>query len=288
MIFYRDLRRKLVRKLSKKELDILPRSYQIIGKIILIKLKPELVKHKKTIGDAIVHIFPYVHTVCLLKGIKRVTRKPDIEIIGGCKEHEPAPSTQTLHKEHGCQFLLDVSEVMWSKGNKQERIRLTKLVKKSETIVDMFAGVGYFSIFIAKYCSPKKVYAIDINPKAIEYLRKNVWLNDVEDKIEILQGDCRRFSKLLENTADRVIMGYLFDTEKFLLYAFKIAKNNCVIHFHRTVKTNEIKKLKEKIMKIGRKNKYKIKILRTKKVKSYAPKIWHIVFDLKVVKNRSI
>jgi len=152
----------------------------------------------------------------------------------------------------------------------------------------MFAGIGYFSIFISNYCNPKKVYAIDINPKAIEYLRKNVWLNNVEDKIEILQGDCRKFSKFLENTADRIIMGYLFDTEKFLPSALRIAKNICVIHFHKTVKTDEIKKLKEKIMEIGRKNKYKIKILRTKKVKSYAPKIWHVVFDLKVVKKRRV
>jgi len=283
MTFYRKLRKKLIARLSKEELDILPRGYQIIGKILLIRLKPGLIKHKKIIGNALIHIFPYIHTVCLLKGIKKITRKPDVEIIAGCKEHEPAPSTQTLHKEHGCQFLLDISEVMWSEGNKHERIRLTKLVKNNETIVDMFAGIGYFSIFIAKYCNPKKVYAIDINPKALEYLRKNVWLNNVEDKIEILQGDCRKFSKLLENTADRIIMGYLFDTEKFLPSALRIAKNNCIIHFHKTAKTVEIKKLKEKIMGIRN---HKIKILRTKKVKSYAPKIWHVVFDLKVTKRR--
>nr|NIO44248.1 methyltransferase domain-containing protein [Candidatus Aenigmarchaeota archaeon] len=150
-----------------------------------------------------------------------------------------------------------------------------------ETIVDMFAGIGYFSIFLAKYCKPKKIYAIDVNPKAIDYLRKNVWLNKVENKIEILQGDCRKFAKLLEDTADRIIMGYLFKTEKFLPYALKIAKKTAIIHFHRTVKEEEIDKLKEKIMK-----KFNVKVLRTKKVKSYAPKIWHVVYDLKISKPR--
>jgi tRNA wybutosine-synthesizing protein 2 len=143
----------------------------------------------------------------------------------------------------------------------------------------MFAGIGYFSIFIAKYSKPKKIYAIDINPKAVEYLRKNIWLNNVEDKIEILQGDCRRFFKVLENTADRIIMGYLFETEKFLPFALKIAKNGCVIHFHRIAKENEIDKLRQKIIEIS---KNKIKVLKVIKVKSYAPKIWHYVFDLKV------
>ena len=277
MSFYTKLRNILKNKLTEKELDYLPKGYQIVGNILLIKLNKKLLKHRKLIGKSIIGILPYVHTVALIKGIKKQTREPQIEIIAGCKK------TQTLHQEHGCKFLLDVSEIMWSQGNKEERIRLIKTVKPKEKIVDMFAGIGYFSIFLAKYCEPEKIYAIDINPKAIDYLRKNIWLNNVENKIEILQGDCRNFAKFLENTANRIIMGYLFKTEKFLPHALKIAKNNAIIHFHRTVKQEEIDKIREKLEK-----KAKVRVLRTKKVKSYAPKIWHVVFDLKVIKNRSI
>jgi tRNA wybutosine-synthesizing protein 2 len=280
MSFYTKLRSKL--KLNEKESDALPHGYQIIGKILLIKLKPKLIRHKKIIGKTVLELFPYVHTVCLMKEIKNKERKPKIEIIAGCK------NTQTLHKEHGCQFLIDVSKLMWSQGNKEERLRLVKLVKPNETIVDMFAGIGYFSIFIAKYSNPRKVYAIDINPEAIEYLRKNIWMNNVENKIEILQGDCRKFAGLLEDISDRIIMGYLFNTEKFLPYALKIAKANAFIHLHRTVKIEDIEKIKEKIVEIGKKNNCKIKIINMIKVKSYAPKIWHFVFDLKVIKNRGI
>lgn len=274
MSFYTKLKSRLKDKLTNKE--DLPHGYQLIGKILLIKLKPSLHKHKREIGKAILELFPYVHTVCLIKDIKDIERKPEIEIIAGCKV------TQTLHKEQGCQLLIDVSKIMWSQGNKEERVRLTKLVKPNEVVVDMFAGIGYFIIFIAKYSKPKKIYAIDINPQALDYLRKNVWLNGVENKIEVLQGDCRKFASLLENTADRIIMGYLFETEKFLPYALKIAKNNSYIHLHRTVKQEEIEKIKKKIIKIGKRNKCKIRILKVNKVKSYAPKIWHVVFDLKV------
>lgn len=279
MSFYSKLQDKLENKLSGRELNDLPHGYQIVGRILLIKLKPKLLKHKKIIGKTILQLFPYIHTVCLIKDIVGIERKPKIEIIAGCK------NTQTIHKEHGCQFLIDVSKVMWSQGNKEERIRLTKIIKPNETIVDMFSGIGYFSIFIAKYCKPKEVYAIDINPEALEFLRKNIWINDVESRIEVLQGDCRKFSSLLEDTADRIIMGYLFKTEKFLPYALKIAKRNAVIHLHRTVKIEEIEKIKRKIVEIGKKNKYKIKVLKVNKVKSYAPKIWHVVFDLKVYKS---
>jgi tRNA wybutosine-synthesizing protein 2 len=279
MTFNDKLRNKLENNFSEEELRFLPKGYQIVGSILLIKLNKNLMKHKKIIGEKIIEILPYIKTVCLIKEIKKTIRKPEIEIIAGLKK------TQTLNKEHGCKFLLDVSDIMWSQGNKNEKMRLAKMVRPGEIIVDMFAGIGYFSIILANYCKPKKIYAIDINPKAIEYLRKNAWLNEVEDKIEILQGDCRKFSKPLENTADRVIMGYLFNTEKFLSYALKIAKDNAVIHFHRTVKEEEIDKFKEKLIKIGIKNKVKIRVLKIKKVKSYAPKIWHVVFDLRVTKR---
>lgn len=278
MTFNDKLRNRVGNKLSSEELDLLPKGYQIVGSILLIKLNKKLMKHRKLIGRKVIEILPYIKTVCLIKEIRNDIRKPEIKIIAGLKR------TQTLNKEHGCKFLLDVSDVMWSQGNKNERIRLAKITRPKETIVDMFAGIGYFSIILAKYCNPDKIYAIDINPKAIEYLRKNAWLNNVEDRIEILQGDCRKFSHLLENTADRIIMGYLFDTEKFLPYAFKIAKRNSYIHFHRTVKQEEIEKVKKKIIELGKKNKCKIKILNVHKVKSYAPKIYHVVFDLKIKK----
>lgn len=277
MSFYQKLSQNLKGILVKKELELLPRSYQIIGKILLIKLKPELLKQKKLIGKEILKLLPYVHSIALQKEIKGAVRKPKIEIIAGCKR------TQTLHKEHGCKFLIDINKIMWSKGNKEEKKRLFKQVKHGEVVVDMFSGLGYFSIILAK--KARKIYAIDINPEAIKYLGKNVWLNKCENKIEILKGECRKFAPLLKNRADRIIMGYIYETEKFLPAALKIAKNKSIIHFHRTVKIDEIEKLKQEIVKIARKSNCKIKFLLCKKVKSYAPNIWHVVLDLKVIKS---
>jgi tRNA wybutosine-synthesizing protein 2 len=270
MPFYKILRKELEGSLSSKELEVLPRGYQVIGNILILKLDKKLLRHRRLVGKSIIRMFPHIRTVCLFKGLKSATRKPDVEVIAGC-------GTITLHREHGCQFLIDVAESMWSKGNKEERIRLTKLAKPNETIVDMFAGIGYFSIFLAKYSKPKKLYAVDINPKALEYLRKNAWLNKVESRIEVLEGDCRLFAKLLENTANRIVMGYIFDTEKFLPYALKIARNNCIIHFHRNIKDGDVDKIKEKLQKVG-------KIMKTVKVKSYSPNTNHYVFDLKITK----
>jgi len=99
---------KLSERLDLKEKDELPRGYQILGKILIVKLKPKLLRHRKEIGKAILEMFPYIRTVCLAKDITGAERKPKIEVIAGCK------NTLTLNRENGCQFLVDVSKVMWS------------------------------------------------------------------------------------------------------------------------------------------------------------------------------
>ncbi|MBR9682539.1 MAG: class I SAM-dependent methyltransferase family protein [Candidatus Aenigmarchaeota archaeon] len=261
MTFYDDLSKKV----KIKEKDLLPRRYNLLGKILLVKLKPELFRYRRRIGKAILELIPYVHTVCLDNGVSGKTRKPSIEVIAGCKD------TETLHTEYGCKFFLDVSQNMWSKGNKGERARMKK-IKKGEVIIDMFAGIGYWSVFVAK--NAKKVYAIDINPKAIKYLEKNIWINKVENKVEVLKGDCRKYSDLLENTGDRIIMGY-FDTKKFLPYAVKMAKKNAIIHYHDVCPIDKLEELKNYVSKFG-------KIIDVRKIKSYSPKVAHFVIDLRV------
>lgn len=250
-------------ELTSKEL---PRGYQIVGKVLLVRLKPKLYKHRRAIGKAVLKLLPYLHTVALERGFEGITRKPKIEIIAGKR------SLNTLHKEHNCVFNLDLRKSMWSKGNKFERQRIVKLAKPHETVVDMFAGVGYWSIFLAK--KVQKIYAIDINHDAVKYLQRNIFLNKVESKVEILEGNCKRFSKALKGVADRIVMGYLYDTEKFLPAALTMAKKGASIHMHRIVKNYEIEKIKRDLPE-------SMKVLGVKRVKSYAPNVWHVVFDLR-------
>ena len=191
MSFYTKLSKHLEGKIPSSKLSLLPRSYNVLGKILILKLKPSLYAHKKKIGKAILGVLPCIQTVALQKTISGAKRKPKIEIIAGKK------LTSTIHKEHNCRFFINIKDLMWSKGNKTEKLRMKNLVKPRETVVDMFAGIGYFTIIIAKHCNPKKIYAIDINPKASEYLERNVLLNKVRN-VKILRGNCKDFANILE------------------------------------------------------------------------------------------
>jgi tRNA wybutosine-synthesizing protein 2 len=259
--------------------NILPKGYQKIGDIVIISLHPSLIKYEKKIGEIILKNIPNVRVVCRKTGpVEGEIKKPQLKVIAGDK------NTETIHKEGKCIYKMDVRKIMFSKGNINERHRLQKQVKEGEVIVDLFAGIGYFSIGIAKFCNPKIIYAIDVNPIAIEYLRENIKLNKVEGKIVPILGDCREVVRKLGKIADRVIMGFLPGTYRFLDSAFSVLKEEGgIIHYHDVFKEEELFEKPIEILKnAAERNGYKLsEILYKGIVKSYAPRIYHIVIDTK-------
>jgi tRNA wybutosine-synthesizing protein 2 len=263
-------------KLSKRELSLLPSSYQKIGNIVILNLKEKLWKHDKKIGKIILEKIPDTKTVCRrIDFIKSQYRKPALKIIAGGKK------TETLHKEHGIVYRLDVNEIMFAKGNLNERNRISKLVNKNEVVVDMFAGLGYFSLGIAKTSKPKTVYSIEINPITYSYLKKNIELNKVENKIIPIIGDCIVELPNLGRIADRVIMGLLPSCREYLIDAMRVIKPNGIMHYHGTAK--EWKELLDDVKIAADIEGLKVKLIEKTRVKSYAPKIYHWVLDCRIL-----
>ena len=210
---------------------VLPSSYQIIGTVLLLKLaKIKSFDEKRKIASAIINLLPYIKTVCEIIKVEREFRIPKIRKLAG-------NGTVTTHKEHEILYKLDASKIMFSKGNLNERQRLIRQVKKNEIIVDMFSGIGYFSLGLAK--NARKIYAIEKNPVAFRYLKENIKLNKTKNIIPIL-GDNRKISKNLTGKADRIIMGYFPNTEKFLPSAITMLKKKGIIYFHNTYREGEL------------------------------------------------
>jgi len=123
---YATLSDLLAGKLSKNELKLLPRGWQILGDIIIVSIPPQLETRKHEIGEALLQFYPRCKTV------SGPYREPDVEVIAGS-------GTETIHKENGCKFKLDAANIMFSPGNLDERKRMSML-GKDEIVVDMFAG----------------------------------------------------------------------------------------------------------------------------------------------------
>jgi len=270
------LQEELKNKISSEELSLLPSSYQKIGNIVILNLKEELWKHDKKIGSIILKKIPNTKTVCKRTDfITTQYRQPAVKVIAGKKK------TKTVHKEYGILYKLNVKKIMFAKGNLNERIRVSKLVKKDEVVVDMFAGIGYFSLGIAKTSKPKKVYAIEINPITYNYLKQNIGLNDVEDKIIPIFGDCIVELPKLGRIADRVIMGLLPSCKEYLVDAMKVIKPNGIIHYHGTAK--DWKELFDDVKTAAEIEGVKVELIEKIRVKSYAPKIYHWVLDCRIL-----
>jgi len=263
----------LKEQLSPEELDALPRGWQIIGDVALVHI-PQVLQAKKTlVAEGLLKLYPRCRTVLETKRIAGEYRQPIVEKIVG-------DGTETLHKENYVVFKLDVARLMFSQGNFFERLRMGT-VGKGERVVDMFAGIGYFSLPMAVHAKPEKVIAIEINPLSYGYLCENVRLNHVEDIVEPVLGDCRE--KAPESWADRVIMGYVGTTQEFLPWGIRTLKPGGILHYHETtpeklVFERPIGYIRAEAGRQGR----KAEILKMIKVKKYSPGVWHVVVDARI------
>jgi tRNA wybutosine-synthesizing protein 2 len=255
----------------------IPSGYQVIGDIMLLKIPGLAGDEKKKIADAVIKLFPNIRSVCESSGIEGELREPNIKLIAGER-------TTTIHRENNVLYHLDVSQVMFSKGNLLERKRLISQVKKDEVIIDMFAGIGYFSLGIAKFTKAGKIYALEKNAAALKFLRNNMKINKI-DNIDAIFGDCRDMAETVENIADRIIMGYFPGTEVFLPAAIKLAKNNGILHFHNSYGENEIWKKPENQIADACRGICEYRILNRKKVKSIGPRRYHVVLDIIIKKS---
>ena len=258
-----------------------PRAIDIIGEIAIVEIPPELEKHKRIVGEAILQAHKHVRTVLAkssaIGGIKRLR---EYEVIIG------SGRTETIHRENGCVYHLDVRKVYFSPRLSFEHKRVASQVKMNETVIDMFAGVGPFSILIAKTHENVRVYAVDVNPDAVKYLERNVIANRVLGKVVPILGDAEKvIQERLLGTADRVIMNLPEKAFKYVDAACKAIKpKGGIIHYYRFAdKPNPIEKIEKELRRaLAKANRRLDYIVSARKVREVAPRKWQVVIDAKI------
>ncbi|MCX8201244.1 MAG: class I SAM-dependent methyltransferase family protein [Candidatus Caldarchaeum sp.] len=251
---------------------------KFLGTVALVRVPKESGIDVEQLAAKIMEKNRAVKTVLQIEKVDGVFRVPVVRHVAGCAD------TQTIVREDGIVYKLDAAKLMFSLGNSFERRRMRRIPEPGEVVVDMFAGVGQFTIPVAKSAA-SHVHAFELNPVAYQYLVENIRLNHVEEKVSAYNVDCRKASETgLAGKADRVLMGYLWGTVEFIETAYRLVKpTGGVIHFHEVGETvGGWTSLYEKCQKAAEKLGYRVELLGKRVVKTYSPKFSHWVLDLRV------
>ncbi len=201
----------------------------IIGDIAILRVPFGMSPDElRPLAEKLLEVLPYIRSVwAAVSPVRGEYRLREFVHLAGEERSE------TLYREHGCVFKVDIRRVYISPRLCYEHRRVASLVQPGEVVVNMYAGAGLFSIIIAKYSRPKKVYSIDINPDAYRYMVENVRLNRVEHLVEPILGDAARvIEERLQGVADRVLMPLPDLVMEHLPYALKALKGRGYIHVY--------------------------------------------------------
>lgn len=277
--------RKLIELLSDKLpphlLASVPHSIDFVGDIAVVEVPSELEDYKAIVGGALLETHKRLSTVLAKSSaVGGEYRVREFETIGGVDK------TKTVHREYGCLFHVNLAKAYFSPRLSYEHNRVASLVKEGETVLDMFAGVGPFSILIAKKHKKVHVYAVDANPEAIQLLTKNIVVNRVEAKITPILGEAKQVvAGRLKASSDRVIMNLPEKAIEYVGAACEAIKpEGGIIHYYEfTSASQPLETAKTRLQEVVKQTNRKLdEILHSRIVRGTAPFTWQVVVDARI------
>ena len=256
--------------LSKKLSDFVPKAFDIVGDIAIFNEFPKELKLKeKIIANKLLETHKNIHVVA--KKSKKYSgrlRTPKINVLAGEKRKE------TIHIESGCKFKLNIEKCYFSTRTGSERLRIASLIKKNESVLVMFSGIGAFPIIISKKSKAKKIFGIELNRIADKYANENIKLNKIKN-VDLFKGDVKRILPQIEKKFDRILMPLPKSADSYLDLAIKKLKQKGTIHLYMFASEDEFKDLIKKY-------KLKFKNVKITKCGKYSPRVYRICLDLKI------
>ena len=260
----------------------LPKSYDIVGDIAILELNTDFVPYEQNVAQAILAIHSNIHAIYAKAG-----RVEGDERIRPLRHLAGESRTTTIHREFGCSFMVDLSKVFFSPRLSTEHQRVANLVDEGERVVDMFAGVGPFSILIAKTAKDVMVDAIDSNPDAVRLIEENARINKVASKLRVHMGDAGKvIHEEMLHQATRAIMNHPSASRHFVGAACDaLSPSGGIIHYYtfsegQDPEVGARRELEYSLKSIG----YKIREVQTvRRVREVAPMKWQTVVDAEII-----
>ena len=201
----------------------------VVGDVAIVKLGEFTPRERRKVGEALLRSMKNVRVVMEQEGgIEGEFRLRKLRHLAGERR------TTTVHRENGCAFKVDVAKCYFSPRLSTERLRIARLVKPDEKVLNMFAGVGPFTIPIAKFARAT-VTSCELNSLAAKLHEENDRLNKVDGLVTVVRGDAAELPSVTRTKFDRVLMPHPSEADRFLPTALLMAKKGATIHFYRHV-----------------------------------------------------
>ena len=246
----------------------------MIGDIAIVKLRPGVGGDEEALAKAIMQEMKSVRCVYGQEGgIEGDFRLRKLRHLGGEER------TTTMHKENGIRLKLDVETCYFSPRLSTERLRIAEQVGSGEKVLNMFAGVGPYSILIAK---KTEVWSCELNDAAFRFHLENNRLNKVEGRIEMVEGDAMELPEKLkgEGRFDRILMPHPSQSNLFLPAAVSMLAPRGVVHYYRHVSGEDVAESEKTLRKELSAIAPGLSVASVRKVRAIGPRFNELVADL--------
>jgi tRNA (guanine37-N1)-methyltransferase len=261
------------------------RSYDLIGDVVVTRIPPSLEGMRQEIGERLLKQNPRARLVLQAHGpTSSESRTRSMRVIAG------GGTARTEHHEHDTTYVVDVEKVCFTPRLSHERLRVARQVRPGERVLNMFAGVGSYSLLIARMVGAI-VYSLDSNPTAIECMKLGITCNDLVGLVLPILGDARRVFRTLP-TMDRIILPLPSLADEVLGLAVELSALGGVIHHYREVRglrgdclgssINDLGELMEEAM-VG-----DYEVLCSRVIRSVGRKRWHVVHDIRLPDRKQL
>ena len=254
-------------------------AYDVVGNIVIVKFDRETKANEKK-KFALKFLKEHQNVRTVLEKSRKFSgrlRTQKTKYIAGERNKE------SLYKENGCLFRLNVDSCYFSPRLSSERKEIASFVKRGENVLVLFGGVAPFAIVIAKLSKAGKVVNVELGRECSKYAEMNVRLNKISDKVEIVQGDVRKVLKGIKEKFDRIVMARPNLEDSFLDAGFPRVKKGGIIYYYGFYEEENMNKLKELINEEANKAGKKVNILKIKKAGEIGTHKFRYRADIKVL-----
>jgi tRNA (guanine37-N1)-methyltransferase len=227
--------------LSAEEKAELPRSFDVVGDLVLVRIPPELSFRAAEIGGALLAFVPGARLVGADHGVRGAARRRSLEVIAG------GGGWRTRHRENGVEIEVDLERAYFSPRLAREHARVAEEVRAGDRVYDLCCGVGPFALAIARDGRARAITALDSNPEALALLRLSWSRQGFTTPLTVVSGPVETFTPTAE-PVERVIVNLPLEGIKYLPSVARTVALRGRLYYYEVTPRTEFERRGEAVM----------------------------------------